>query len=246
MPMDTVLDKSAEAPAGPGQDDRSSQPARRLIEVSGLSHRFDGRSVLEVANWSVDRGAHALVLGPSGSGKTTLFNILTGLAVPTSGTVMVDGVDLAALPAARRDRTRGRLFGIVFQSLRLVSSLTVRQNLRIARSLAGKPAAEDRIADMLAALGLDHCADAKPRRLSQGEAQRAAIARAAIVEAPIIVADEPTSALDHANAHAVIDLLMDVCGTTGATLIVATHDDRIVDRFEHALRLTSPTAGETA
>ena len=244
--MDTVVDKSAGDAVRPRPDDGSSQPARRLIQVSGLSHRFDGRSVLELASWSVDRGGHALVLGPSGSGKTTLFNILTGLTAPTSGAVVVDGVDLAALPAARRDRARGRLFGIVFQSLRLVSSLTVRQNLRAARSLAGKPAAEDHIADMLAALGLDHCADAKPRHLSQGEAQRAAIARAAIVEAPIIVADEPTSALDRTNAHAVIDLLMDVCGRTGATLIVATHDDRIVDRFDHALRLTPPAAGGTA
>lgn len=236
------MSPDSDAPVRPAGADPSTGGGQReaLIAVSGLKHAIGGRPVLDAGDWKVAPGQHSLVLGPSGSGKTTFFNILTGLTRPTEGSVRVDGMDLAALDPAARDRARGRLFGIVFQSLRLVSSLTVRQNLRMSRALAGKPPAEARIVQLLDGLGLRHRIDAKPRQLSQGEAQRAAIARAAIADAPLIVADEPSSALDRANAAKVIDLLFEVAEATHATLIVATHDDRITDRFDHALHLTAP------
>ena len=208
-----------------------------LIDVSDIRHRYGDRTVLSLPGWTLEKGQHSLLLGPSGSGKSTLLNILTGLITPSEGRVMVDGVCISTLPPARRDKVRGQLFGIVFQNIRLISALTVRQNLRLARSLAKRPADEKLLEDLMQGLGIAHRADAKPRALSQGEAQRAAIARAAAQNAPILIADEPTSALDRGNAERAIDLLMTVADRTGATLIVATHDDRIRSRFRHVLDL---------
>lgn len=190
--------------------------------------------------FTVAPGEHTLLLGPSGSGKTTLINVITGLITPTAGEVRIAGAVMSALPAAQRDQLRRRTIGVVFQTLRLISALSVRQNLALAQQLAlgaSDPAAIDAL---IAQVGLAHRADARPRELSQGEGQRAAIARALCARPALVVADEPTSALDDANAVAMSDLLLATAEATGATLLIATHDNRLKARFDRTLILSAP------
>lgn len=215
-----------------------------LIEVSDLEHRIRGRPVLSCPGFTVVEGRHTLLLGPSGSGKSTLLNILTGLITPTSGEVNIAGERLSRLGPGGRDRLRRRMIGIVFQNLRLISALSVRQNLSLAQHIALGRDDPDAVVALIEGVGLAHRADARPRELSQGEAQRAAIARALCVRPKIIVADEPTSALDDDNAMAMCDLLTASAQATGATLLIATHDRRLKDRFAEVLTLKPPGAAQ--
>ncbi len=207
------------------------------VRVEGLRHDFGGRTILDIPNWTAHKGEHYLVLGPSGSGKTTLLNILAGLLRPMAGTVSISEQDIGSLGSGVMDVFRGRHIGIVFQTLHLISALSVADNLHLARYLAGLPRQDSRVHDVLGDLGLRSLTKARARTLSQGEAQRVAIARAVINEPTVILADEPTSALDDANTAQVMDLLCEQAETCGATLIIATHDRRIKDRFTAVLEL---------
>lgn len=208
-----------------------------LIEARRLTHRIAERTILDLPAFQLERGEHTVLLGPSGCGKTTLINILTGLVTPTSGEVFVDGRAMSGASAAARDALRRECIGLVFQTLRLVSALTVRQNLSLAQHLALGRTDEAEVERLIAQVGLAHRAHARPRELSQGESQRAAIARALCARPALLVADEPTSALDDANARAMIDLLLETAETRGSTLLIATHDRRIRDRFKRTVEL---------
>jgi len=214
-----------------------------MLVFEGVRHEAGGRTILALDGWRAAKGEHWLVLGPSGSGKTTLVHLAAGLLQPTAGRVLVNGQDIAALPADRRDRFRGRHVGIVFQTLHLVEALTVEANLRLAQYLAGVKQDRTRIVEVLESLGVADKIAAKPRLLSQGEAQRVAIARAVINRPSLILADEPSSALDDASCEQVIALLEDQAVAVGATLVIATHDARVKERF--ARRLTLPQGAET-
>jgi putative ABC transport system ATP-binding protein len=181
-----------------------------------------------------------LLLGPSGSGKTTLLHAIAGLIRPSAGAVIVDGQDVSALKSAGADRFRGRTIGFVFQTLRLVRALTVEQNLALALNLAGKPADRARIAAALDRLGVGSLAGAKPARLSVGEAQRCAIARAVVTQPRLILADEPTSALDDRNADKAFALLQEEASACGAGLVIATHDSRLKTRLANRVELAAP------
>lgn len=207
------------------------------VRVEGLRHDFGGRTILDIPDWTAHKGEHYLVLGQSGSGKTTLLNILAGLLRPMAGNVSVSDQDIGSLGPGLMDVFRGRHIGIVFQTLHLVSALSVADNLHLARYLAGLPRQVSRVHKMLDNLGLRSLTNARSRALSQGEAQRVAIARAVINEPTVILADEPTSALDDANTTQVMDLLCEQAEACGATLIIATHDRRIKDRFTAVLEL---------
>jgi putative ABC transport system ATP-binding protein len=228
---------------------QSADPARHAVrpvpgaapppalELQGLVQRFGERTVLEVAAWAVAPGRHSLVLGPSGCGKSTLLHLIAGLLPPTRGRILVAGRDLSALRAAEFDRWRGRTIGIVLQNLHLITALSVRDNLRLARALAGLPDDGARIGRLLDELGLSARAAARPPQLSQGEAQRLAIARAVVNRPALILADEPTSALDDGNCDAVLALLRAQAEASGATLLIATHDARLKAHFAHRLEL---------
>ena len=238
--MTKTKSRPVPGPAGsyPGGKDRTH--ASPAVRVSGLRHEFDGRLVLDIADWTVSPGGHCLVLGPSGSGKTTLLNVLAGLLRPTAGIISISGQDIGALGPSELDVFRGRHIGIVFQTLHLVSALSVADNLHLARYLARLPRDESRLHRVLDSLGLGTLAAARPRTLSQGEAQRVAIARAVINDPTVILADEPTSALDDDNAEQVLNLLTEQAEVCGATLVIATHDRRIRDRFGALLELGGP------
>jgi putative ABC transport system ATP-binding protein len=214
-----------------------SAPDDSLLEIRDLRHAVAGRIILAVPTWVVPPGAHSLICGPSGSGKTTLLHLIAGLLRPSAGVITVAGQDLDQLGPAGIDAFRGRRIGIVFQTLHLVPALTVADNLRLARYLAGLSRDDGRVMQVLAGLDLGEKAGARPRDLSQGEAQRVAIARAVINAPQLILADEPTSALDDGNCTRVLDLLREQAAACDATLLVATHDHRVKERFDRRLEL---------
>ncbi|WP_439546099.1 ABC transporter ATP-binding protein [Sandarakinorhabdus sp.] len=212
------------------------------MAARGLSHARDGRTVMQIGDWTLQTGCHALLLGPSGSGKTSFINIVTGLLTPTQGELWVAGEAMSRLPPAGRDALRRRTIGLVFQTLRLIPALSVADNLALAQRLALGTADHAEIARLIDRVGLAHRANARPRQLSQGEGQRAAIARALCTRPRLLVADEPTSALDNSNATRMIDLMFEAANATGATLLIATHDGRIAHRFANRLDLVAPMA----
>jgi putative ABC transport system ATP-binding protein len=211
-----------------------------LVSVTNLAHRYYTDAVLDLPAWRVETGAHQLVIGPSGSGKSTLLSILSGLLTPSAGSIEVGGRDLRQLGAGARDRFRGRHIGIVMQRLHLIGALNVRDNLRLAQTLAGLPNDDARIGKVLESLGIADKAGRKPRELSMGEAQRVAIARAVLNRPELILADEPTSALDDHHCEAALEQLLRQADDNAATLIIATHDARIKARFRNRLELAKP------
>ena len=193
--------------------------------------------MLQVPEWSVPKGEVGLVIGPSGSGKSTLIGIIAGLITATGGKVSVGGEEVTAMGTLRRDAFRARHVGLVPQTLHLIGVVSVRDNLAIAQRLAGFARDDSAIDARLSSLGIAALAGGKARDLSVGEAQRVAIARAVVNRPQVILADEPTSALDDANCEKALALLTSEAAACGATLLIATHDGRIRDRFARRLEL---------
>lgn len=215
---------------------QAAAPNAMTLRVEEIALSYGGRRVLDGVSFTLAPGERALLLGPSGSGKSSLINVICGLQTPDGGTV--------ALGEARvSDAVRRRRMGIVFQTLRLVSALTVEANLLLAQRLQSGTQDRALVATTLDRLGIADRARARPHQLSQGEAQRAAIARALVVRPALLIADEPTSALDRANTEAVANLLIEVAEEAGAALLVATHDDRLTPWFDRRLTLDEGTLG---
>jgi len=208
-----------------------------VFDLRNLSHAYDGAQVLQVAAWQVEQGSQWLVLGPSGSGKTTLLHILAGILRPTAGSVSIAGQNLTALKPADLDRFRGQRIGIVLQRLHLVPSLTVVSNLLLAQYLAGLTQDSARVREVLASLDIADKADANPHELSFGQAQRVAVARAVVNRPKLLLADEPTSNLDDARCAQAYGLLESQARACGATLVIATHDQRIKSRMSNHYEL---------
>lgn len=208
-----------------------------MFTLERIKHRYDSRTVLDLQRFEDAQGEHVLILGPSGSGKSTLLHIMAGLLTPTEGSVLIAGQDLRELTPAALDRFRGRHIGIVFQRLHLVAALTVFDNVRLAQYLAGLPQDRRRIDEALERLGLADRRSALPATLSFGEAQRAALARALVNDPKLILADEPTSNLDDTHCTQVLQLLKEQARACDATLVVATHDQRIKARINTRLEL---------
>jgi putative ABC transport system ATP-binding protein len=210
-----------------------------MISVRGLAHRYGSTEVLRLPEWKVAQSERWLVLGPSGCGKTTLLHVIAGLIRPSEGEVDVSGESLRKLDGARLDRWRGATVGIVLQALHLMRHLSVRDNLRIAQYLAHAPQDDARIAETLGALGIADKAARRPAELSEGERQRVAVARAVVNRPKLLLADEPTANLDDGAAARGIELLLEQAGRHGATLVVATHDARVKQKFEKRLDLSA-------
>ena len=208
-----------------------------MFAVENLRHAYGGTEVLGVSEWRAEQGAQWLVIGPSGSGKTTLLHILAGILRPVSGIVAVAGQDLTALGARGLDRFRGQHIGIVLQRLHLIPSLPVMDNLLLAQYLAGLPQDRARAAEVLGALDLAGKEAAYPYELSFGQAQRVAVARAVVNRPRLVLADEPTSNLDDARCFQALDLLQAMAKACDATLVIATHDQRIRARIPRHFEL---------
>ena len=203
------------------------------LAVQCVRLSYGDRRVLSDISFSLDPRERILLLGPSGSGKSSLLNIICGLQTPDEGSVSVGGISVTK----NSDTVRKRHMGIIFQTLRLVSALTVRANLLLAQRLQTGTTDATFIDATLDRLGIADRSKARPFELSQGEAQRAAIARAVVVKPQILIADEPTSALDHANAETVASLLIEAADEADATLLIASHDDRLKAHFARTLTL---------
>ncbi|MDA0683994.1 MAG: ABC transporter ATP-binding protein [Bacteroidetes bacterium] len=208
-----------------------------MFTLTNIIHRYGAETVLDLPAMSGAQGEHHLILGQSGSGKTTLLHILAGLRKPTEGSVVVADQELGVLSGNALDRFRGRNIGIVFQQMHLLVTLTVEDNLLMAPYLADLPQGRERIREVLATLDMEHKVGAYPHELSHGQRQRVAIARAVMNRPKVLLADEPTASLDDKRTESVLDLLVDQAQANNATLIVATHDRRIVSHFENTLIL---------
>jgi len=165
------------------------------------------------------------IVGPSGSGKSTLFHIIGGLAPPTSGRVRVADRDLATMTEAGRTRLRRRTVSFVFQKFNLLPNLTARDNIAVARHLAGLgPKPDAQFEEVVRLLGIARRLDHKPNALSGGEQQRVAIARAIVNHPAILLADEPTGNLDTENSKTVLEVLRDLNERLGQTILMITHN----------------------
>lgn len=215
------------------------------IDIAGLRFGWNRAAVLlEVPALRVARGERVFLHGPSGSGKSTLLGLLGGVLTPQAGRVGVLGTDLAALPARARDRFRAEHIGIVFQQFNLLPFLSARENVELALRFSPRRAAKAgdvRAAALrlIAALGLDapRLAALPAHRLSIGEQQRVAAARALIGAPELIIADEPTSALDADARDAFLDLLFAECARAGSTLLFVSHERALAPRFTRTLAL---------
>lgn len=204
-----------------------------MFHLRDVRHAYDGVDVLQVRDWLAEQGEHWLVLGPSGSGKTTLLHIIAGFLKPSYGQVIVAGNALGKMKPRELGRFRGSHIGIVLQRLHLVESLTVAKNLLLAQYLSGLGENLVRVNEVLADLGLEHKADAYPHELSFGQAQRVAVARAVVNRPTVLLADEPTSNLDDTHCMQTLDLIERQARACKATLMIATHDRRIKERFRN-------------
>jgi putative ABC transport system ATP-binding protein len=210
---------------------------------SGLVRAVDGITL------DVEPGASLAITGRSGCGKSTLLGLIAGLETPTSGRVLVGDVELSALPDRERDRMRREHFGFVFQSDNLLPYLTALENVGLQLALHPQPGedgpgGERRCRELLAGLGLADCVDKLPDQLSGGQRLRVAIARALIHRPGVILADEPTGSVDTDNAAVIIDLLLAAQKSTGATLVVVTHDSDVALRLERAVSLRDGRVAE--
>ena len=209
----------------------------QVLSVKGLSYHFAEGPYLHFPDWTVEKKQHSLILGPSGGGKTTLLHLASGLLKPTSGTVFLNDREIQTLSPSSLDRFRGAHVGFVFQKPHLLSSLTVRDNIRLATFFGRKTIHNQRIDEVLTELGIIELKNRKVHEISQGQAQRVAIARAVINHPDVIFGDEPTASLDDVSCDAVINLLKSQAEKCDATLIIATHDHRVKSRFKHQLTL---------
>jgi putative ABC transport system ATP-binding protein len=211
-----------------------------MVHLTGLHFRYgDAGFGLRIDELRVADGESVALVGPSGSGKTTLLHLVAGILAPDAGRVHVGGEDLGALDAAGRRAFRVRRIGLVFQEFELLEYLSVLDNVllpyRIHPILRLDAAAGERARVLAERLGIGDKLGRRPRNLSQGERQRAAVCRALVTGPPLLLADEPTGNLDPANRERVLDALFELAAESGATLLAVTHDHEILPRFGRVL-----------
>jgi putative ABC transport system ATP-binding protein len=212
-----------------------------MISIAHLTMRLKagGQAVTILDDVSLDIPTKQMVaiVGPSGSGKSTLLGLIAGLDKPTSGSIILDGVDITGLPEREMTRYRRQKIGYIFQSFHLIPTLTAQENVAVPLELNGDPAARGRAEELLAAVGLRDRSGHYPVQLSGGEQQRVAVARAFACRPPILLADEPTGNLDSATGRQVIDLLLGLNRDHGSSLVLVTHDTALASHAERIVSL---------
>lgn len=208
-----------------------------MIETKNLSFSYPGLH-FKFPDISCSKGEVLLVTGSSGKGKTTLLHLLGGLQQPSSGNIYIDGTDITTMSTSKLDQFRGSKIGIIFQQPHFIASLNILQNLELAPSLANKKVDPATAKQLLEQLSIADQAFKKPSKLSQGQLQRASIARALMNQPSLLLADEPTSSLDDANCEVVANLLAEQASKNNAALIIVTHDQRLKQLFHQIIELS--------
>ncbi|HSR85112.1 MAG TPA: ABC transporter ATP-binding protein [Streptosporangiaceae bacterium] len=214
-----------------------------MVTAAGVSRTFGiGHTAVRAltdVSFSIRKGQLVALCGRSGSGKTSLLNIIGGLDLPTRGTVLVDGQDVTAMSEHARLMLRRRTVAFIFQSFGLIPMLSAAENVGIPLRINGTDprVREERVALMLAVVGLDEHARQRPNELSGGQQQRVAIARALACSPQLLIADEPTGQLDSETGRQIMRLLRTVVHSEGLTALVATHDAALMDLADDVLRL---------
>ena len=210
------------------------------LHIDGLRFRYGSGEpwVTALDAFTVNPGEQVLLTGGSGSGKSTLLQLIAGIISPGEGLVCVSGTDVHSLHGASRDRFRGRTIGMLFQTFNLLPGFTASENVMLAMMFSDVPPAEhrDRAVRLLGELGIDR-PDAPAERLSIGQQQRVATARALACKPVLVLADEPTASLDPETSVQAMDLVQAMCRHQDAALLCVSHDPMLVDRFDRRVAL---------
>jgi putative ABC transport system ATP-binding protein len=194
--------------------------------------------ILKGISFQILSGEFVSIVGPSGSGKSTLLGIIAGLDNPSSGQVLIDGIDITRMSEGQLAEVRNQKVGMVFQAYNLIPTLTAQENVEVPLYVGkhkGSPSA--RAKELLALVGLSHRLTHRPNQLSGGEQQRVAIARALATDPAIVIADEPTGNLDARNGENILTLIIHLREQTGKTFIIATHDQNVASHANYAIRI---------
>ena len=215
-----------------------------MIHIQNLDFRYrraDFRLVID--NLKIETGEKVAFVGPSGSGKTTLLNLISGIALPQSGTIQVNGNDVAQLSDKQRRDFRVANTGFVFQRFELIEYLNVKDNILfpflINPSVDCTPEVRQRMLELAESVGIKSLLKRYPSQLSQGEQQRVAICRAMILSPPLILADEPTGNLDPANKEIILDLMLSAIDVQDRTFVVVTHDQSVAEKCDRTIDFSS-------
>lgn len=194
--------------------------------------------ILKGISIRIAKGELVAIVGPSGSGKSTLLGIIAGLDSPTSGRVLVDGVDITRMSEAKLASVRNQKIGMVFQAFNLIPTLTAQENVEVPLYVGKHPGSPSaRAKEILMLVGLGHRLGNKPNQLSGGEQQRVAVARALATNPAIVIMDEPTGNLDKKNGDNVLQMIRDLRQATGTTFVIATHDPNVASAADRAIRI---------
>lgn len=194
--------------------------------------------ILNVEAFDIADAEQVVLVGSSGGGKTTLLNVIAGITTTEYGTVVIDGTDVTRLPEAARDRFRALKIGYVFQTFNLLSAFTALENVLLGMSFSGRRANRSHAEELLERVGLSHRLNHRPTKLSVGEQQRVAVARALANQPSLLLADEPTANVDTANQDNILKLIRDACTENGVSLMMVTHSQDVASQFDRVEKLS--------
>ncbi len=230
-------------------DNEQNKRENVVIEAVNITKSLPlGREKIEILkgiSFHICRGEFVSIVGPSGSGKSTLLGIIAGLDNPSSGRVLIDGIDITHMTEGKLAAVRNSKIGVVFQAYNLIPTLTAQENVEVPLYVGKHPGSPSaRAKELLDLVGLSHRLTHRPGQLSGGEQQRVAIARALSTDPAFVIADEPTGNLDARNGENILNLIACLRDQTGKTFIIATHDPVVAAHADRAIRIVDGRIAE--